>query len=140
MKHKGCILRFTSNRNKELMAAYRKALASTSHIDMAEVSEIIVNTPCSRFWVSEERATNVIVSIIKGYPVLDNMRPLKREMFLDIYELVKQYSEECPDMPLSDVIMKAVNSPAKKFYMKPRCAMEIIYKIKKGHYEKYRLH
>lgn len=138
MKHKGCILRFTSQRNNELMAAYRKALASHSFIDMSVISDIVVNTPCSRFWVSEERAASVISDIIKGKPVLGSMRPLKREMFEDIYRLVVQFSIEYPDESLSDIIMRAVNSPAKKFYMKPRCAMEIIYKIKKGRYENKR--
>ena len=41
-----------------------------------------------------------------------------------------------PGVPLSELVMDVVNSPAPKFYMRPRCAMEIIYKIKKGHYRK----
>ena len=35
-----------------------------------------------------------------------------------------------------ELVLKAVNSPAPKFYMTPRSAMETIYKIKKGFYEK----
>lgn len=64
------------------------------------------------------------------------MRPSKREMFTEIYNRVVALKKHRPDAPLLDLVAKVVNSPAPKFYMKPRCAMEIIYKIKKGFYDK----
>jgi len=136
MKHFGCILEFTDQRNKELMSAFRQALAEQDFIDIATVSEIVVNRPCSRFWVSEERALVVISALLKGKPVLDTMRETKREMFTEIFNrfLVLRASE--PDTPTFDLVMRVVNSPAPKFYMRPRCAMEIIYKIKSGFYDK----
>jgi hypothetical protein len=138
MKYHGCILEFTDKRNEELMKAYRDAINQRSFIDINEISNVIVNVPCSRFWVSEERAMVVVQALIKGKPVLDTMRPTKREMFQEIYNRVMEKREQCPDVPLFSLVMLVVNSPAPKFYMRPRCAMEIIYKIKKGFYDKGR--
>lgn len=136
MKYHGCILEFTDDRNKELMMAFRKAITNSSVIDITEISESIVNMPCSRFWVSEERAMVVIAAMFKGKPVLNAMRPTKREMFQEIYNRVVDMKNEQPYASIYELVIKAVNSPAPKFYMRPRCAMEIIYKIKKGFYEK----
>lgn len=136
MKYHGCILEFTHQRNDELMRAFRKAIATRNFIDISEISQAVVNTPCSRFWVSEERAMVVVSALLKGRPVLNTMRPTKREMFQEIFSRVLELRKRHPDMPLFDVIMDVVNSPAPKFYMRPRCAMEIIYKIKKGAYRR----
>lgn len=136
MKYHGCILEFTDERNRELMRVFREALAERSYIDITEISEVIVNQPCSRFWVSEERAMVVVAALIKGKPVLEAMRPTKREMFQEIFQRVMELQKELPNASLFELILKVVNSPAPKFYMRPRCAMEIIYKIKKGYYAK----
>jgi hypothetical protein len=136
MKYRGCILEFTDERNKELMRAFREAISKSDFIDIAKISEAMVNMPCSRFWISEERAMVVVAALIKGKPVLKTMRPTKREMFTEIYKRVVALQKQCPDATVFELVMKVVNSPAPKFYMRPRCAMEIIYKIKKGFYEK----
>ncbi len=136
MKYHGCILEFTDERNKDLMRSFREAIARRNPIDISEVSEELVNMPCSRFWVSEERAMVVVSALVKGLSVLNAMRPTKREMFQEIYNRVTALQEAHPDVALFELVMRVVNSPAPKFYMRPRCAMEIIYKIKKGFYEK----
>lgn len=136
MKYHGCILEFTDDRNEELMRAFREAVRNSSFIDINEISGIIVNMPCSRFWVSEERAMVVVAAMLKGKTVLRTMRPTKREMFQEIYNRVIDLRKKRPCASLFELVMKVVNSPAPKFYMRPRCAMEIIYKIKKGFYKK----
>lgn len=140
MKYHGCILEFTDKRNKELMRAFRVALAKKDFIDITEISEEIVNSPCSQFWVSEERAVVVVASIAKGKPILETMRSTKREMFQEIYSRVKALRSKNPKATLSELVIKVVNSPAPKFYMRPRCAMEIIYKIKNGFYDRLQRH
>ena len=136
MKYHGCILEFTDERNDELMRAFREAINKRTFIDITEISEEVVNMPCSRFWVSEERAMVVVAALIKGKPVLDAMRPTKREMFQEIYNRVLAMQKQFPKASMFELVLKAVNSPAPKFYMTPRSAMETIYKIKKGFYEK----
>lgn len=136
MKYHGCILEFTDQRNRELINAFRQAVSRQPFVELTTVSHIIVNSPCSRFWVSEERAMVVIAALLKGKPILNSMRPTKREMFQEIFNRVTNLQAHNPEAPLFDIVMQVVNSPAPKFYMKPRCAMEIIYKIKRGFYAK----
>ena len=136
MKYHGCILEFTDDRNDELMKAFRDTIVSHSFIDIAVVSEEVVNRPCSRFWVSEERAMVVVAALMKGKPVLDDMRPTKREMFEEIYRRFLELRKQRPRASMFELVFAVVNSPAPKFYMTPRSAMETIYKIKKGFYEK----
>lgn len=135
MKYHGCILEFTKERNDELMKAFRSAIAKSKFIDITEISEIVVNTPCSRFWVSEERAKVVIAAMLKGKPILNIMRHTKREMFIEIHKRVLELKILKPSASLLELVTEVVNSTAPKFYMRPRCAMEIIYKIKSGFYK-----
>lgn len=136
MKYFGSVLEFTDQRNTELMRAYREAISKCRFISIPEISKIIVNTPCSRFWVSEERATIVCAAIMQGKPILETMRPMKKEMFQEIYNRIVQLKKIRKDAKLPELVLTVVNSKAPKFYMQPRCAMETIYKIKKGYYEK----
>ena len=136
MKHIGCVLDFTDERNDELMRVFREIISKMDFIEIEKVSEILVNTPCKRFWVSEHRTMVVITSLQKGKDVLKTMRPTKREMFKEIYDRVTELQKKQPDKPLFELVVKVVNSPAPKFYIKPRCAMDIIYKIKNGFYKK----
>ena len=128
-------MEFTQHRNKELIRAYREVMNNSGYIDIEKISREIVNSPCERFWVSEERATVVVSAMTKGRNILKAMRPTKREMFREIYKRVKKLRKTDKKSALSWLVAKVVNSPAPKFYMKPRCAMEIIYKIKRGFYE-----
>ena len=139
MKHHGCILEFTDERNDELMRAFREAINKRTYINITEISEEVVNMPCSRFWVSEERAMVVVAALISGKPVLDAMRPTKREMFQEIYHRVMNLKKQSPKASMFELVIKAVNSQAPKFYMTPRSAMETIYKIKKGFYKKRKI-
>ena len=139
MKHHGCILEFTDERNDELMRAFREAINKRTYINITEISEEVVNMPCSRFWVSEERAMVVVAALISGKPVLDAMRLTKREMFQEIYHRVLNLKKQSPKASMFELVIKAVNSQAPKFYMTPRSAMETIYKIKKGFYKKRKI-
>lgn len=135
MKHHGCICDFTPQRNRELMQAYRRHLSSRSFIDLHEVCSEVANSPCSRFWVSEERATVVMSALLKGQYALDSMSQQKREMFLEIFRRVSAMRQEQPDMTLSDVVFLCVNSPAPRFYMTSGSVLQTIWKIRKGHYK-----
>lgn len=136
MKHKGRGVDFTHQRNDELMKAFRRALAKCSFIDLHEVCEVTANTPCSRFWVSEERATIVVSAIIKGKPILETMKPNKREMFSEIHRRTLELRQYRPNDSLFNVVWDVVNSPAPKFYLTTDSVLQTIWKIKKGHYSK----
>ncbi|MGM9862718.1 MAG: hypothetical protein ACI305_00440 [Lepagella sp.] len=134
MKSFGAILAFTRERNLALLHAYRREVAAASYITLDEIGRKIVNSPAPRFWVSEERAAAVVSALMRGKPILDTMRPTKREMFSEIYSRVLALRKARPCWDLPRIIHKVVNSPAPKFYMKPSTAIERLFKIRNGKY------
>lgn len=135
MKHHGCISDFIPQRNRELMRSYRHVLSKSQFIVRREVCAKVADSPCSRFWVSEERATAVVSALLRGHYALDNMNPLKREMFMEIFKRVQVLRTQRPKEPLFDIVMEVVNSPAPKFYMTPDSVVQIIWRIKHDHYK-----
>lgn len=135
LKYYGSILEFTEERNRELLRVYGEKLAEASYIVMPEIFEQIANSPCSRFWVSEERAAIVISAMLANKP-LPNMRKNKREMFEEIYRRFLILREQYPESSIYSLIIKVVSQPAPKFYMTPRTVGELIYRIKNGWYDK----
>ena len=131
MKHAGSTSDFTEKRNQELLAAFRKVFHSKNFFDITHDYTLVVQTPCSRYWISEERATAVVSAMLRGHSVHYAMRKSKRDMFIDIYCRVLFDRAATPDSPLSDIVFNVVNSQAPQFYMAPRHAREILYKMKK---------
>lgn len=136
MKHYGSSLYFTRERNAALLKAYREQISTVSFVRLKEIAENIVNSPSPRFWVSEDRAFVVVSDIMRGKPVLETMRPTKREMFEEIHRRVVELKKKHPDWRLFQLVFKVVNSPAPKFYMEASSALERLFKIRNGYYEK----
>lgn len=134
MKSFGSTLAFTRERNAALLKAYREQIAKAQYVRLNDIGEKIVNSPSPRFWVSEERATIVVSAILRGKPVLNNMRPTKREMFEEIYHRVLELKKIHPHWHLCDLVFEVVNSPAPKFYMEVSSALERLFKIRNGWY------
>ena len=132
MKKKGSILEFTHKRNDELMEAYIGAMNQFGRIDVRDVAKRMVGTPCSRFWVSEERALAVISAMENGRPLPERMRKTKKAMYAEIYRRVKALRVRSPWLTLRDIVTAVIYQPAPCFYMNPRSAMEIIYRIRSG--------
>ncbi|EGW47692.1 hypothetical protein HMPREF0666_01149 [Prevotella sp. C561] len=135
MKYYGSILDFTQERTQELMRVYQEELSKAGYIVMPKIFEQVANSPCSRFWVSEERAAIVISTLLAG-KVIPNMRKNKREMFDEIFRRFLIAREQYPEKSIYALAIMVVNQPAPKFYMTPRTVGELIYRIKNGWYEK----
>ena len=135
MKYYGSILDFTQERNQELVRVYQEELSKAGYIVMLKIFEQVANSPCSRFWVSEERAAIVISTLLAG-KVIPNMRKNKREMFDEIFRRFLIVREQYPEKSIYALAIMVVNQPAPKFYMTPRTVGELIYRIKNGWYEK----
>lgn len=135
MKYYGSILDFTQERNQELMRVYQEELSKAGYIVMPKIFEQVANSPCSRFWVSEERAAIVISTLLAG-KVIPNMRKNKRKMFDEIFRRFLIAREQYPEKSIYALAIMVVNQPAPKFYMTPRTVGELIYRIKNGWYEK----
>lgn len=135
MKYYGSILDFTQERNQELVRVYQEELSKAGYIVMPKIFEQVANSPCSRFWVSEERAAIVISTLLAG-KVIPNMRKNKREMFDEIFRRFLIVREQYPEKSIYALAIMVVNQPAPKFYMTPRTVGELIYRIKNGWYNK----
>ena len=134
VKHHGNTCDFTPQRNRELVQAYRRVVCSKGHIVLTEVCREVSESPCSRFWVSEERATAVMSELLKGRYALDSMGQQKRDMFVEIFKRVRVELDGGCNERLFDVVFRVVNSPAPKFYMTPQSVLQILWRIKRGHY------
>lgn len=134
MKHFGNTFEYEKQRNDDLMRAYREVLHDVDVIKMPEIFKAVVNSPAARFWVSEERAAIVIAQMAKGHAI-DKMRPMKKEMFQEIYNRVLQLQTIKPHLSLAQLVVEVIRQPAPKFYLTPGSAKVIISKIKKAWYE-----
>ncbi len=137
MKSFGQILSFTRQRNDALISAFRRHVAEAPYVRLKDIGLKVVNSPAPRFWVSEERAAAVISAIIRGKPVLQSMRPSKQEMFSEIHKRVMALKASHPEWPLCELVRVVVNSPAPKFYMEPSSALERLFKIRNGWYDRH---
>lgn len=134
MKHTGSYFEYEKDRNCDLMRAFRTVMAHRNGRPMKDVYERIVEMPSKRFWVSEQRATNVVSLIIKGND-LDDMRPNKRAMFKEIHKRVMDLKKTRPNDSIYSLTFDVVNSQAPRFYLTPDSAHMIILKIKNQWYE-----
>lgn len=133
MKPHGSHFEYEDQRNDDIMNAYHELVTNADFICMPDIYRKVVDMPSKRFWVSEERAAIVISAMMRGES-LDNMRPLKREMYNEIYRRVMRLKEDNPNMPVSQLVATVVEQPAPKFYLTPGSAKVLICKIRKEWY------
>lgn len=134
MKLHGSTIEYAKERLNDLLMCYRKYISSCEHISIPDVFENVVNMPASRFYVSEQRAANVISQILNGSK-LKNMRPTKREMFFEIYRRYIIEKKNNPTLPLVQLVGIIIEQPAPKFYLAPGSARVMILKARQKWYE-----
>lgn len=111
------------------MAAYRIVQKEVLFFQVRKDFQKVVNHPCSRFWVSEERSLAVVSRWMKvGDRAFDGMRQSKMEMFREICIRVEKIMKEVDGILLQDAVFRVVNGPAPKFYMSPGYARNIVYR------------
>lgn len=135
MKHKGSFSEYENQRNKELASAYRQLLHSASFISMPDIYAQLVLQPCSRLWVSEERAAIVVSSMMRGFSI-QHMTPNKQAMYRELLRRVTLLQRNNPHASIYELAFTAVHQPATQFYLTPGSAKVIIHKIKTQWYEK----
>ena len=133
MKPHGSHYEYEDQRNDNLMEVYHEIIVKANHVRMPDVYEKVANSPSRRFWVSEERATIVVSSMMRG-DSLGRMRPLKREMYNEIFRRVMALRDKSPKMPISQLVAQVVEQPAPKFYLTPGSTKVLICKIRKEWY------
>lgn len=120
MKKKGNKCDFSSDRDAELRSVYREVMSTSEIISIGEASDRVAASPCSRFYVSEERAATVVSAIMRGVDALSGMNANKRRMFQEIHRRALSLIAARPRASLASVISEVIYSPAPEFYMSAR--------------------
>ena len=128
MKKKGTISQLKHERDDDLMRAYLKELSGRPHILLPDVLRAVVSSQSKRFWVTSERASIVVYNMMKG-DKLENMRPLKRKMFREIYRRVMKLKKNYPQLSISILTEQVVAEPAPEFYITWQSAKTILSRI-----------
>ncbi len=129
MKKKGSVVEFTQQRNEELLSAFREQLSFLGELPLEQIFTRASLSPASRFWVSERRAMVVMSHMMKGDQLL-SMNQKRREMFYEIFRRVKELMRLEPSLTLTEASFRAVNSPAPEFYLTPKSARVLIYRLR----------
>ncbi len=130
MKKKGSVSEFGTHRDQELQMAYDAALRNSHHLPGDDIYRCAADTPTSRFWVSERRASEVLAKMEKGESI-GNMRPERQEMYKELFRRFSELRSQKPRPSIYEAAYRAVNSPAPGFYLTPSSVKVMIYNIAK---------
>ena len=137
MKKPGSVIEFTARRNSELYRAFIGLLSEGASQSIVELYSLAPQQPCSRFWVSEERAGDVIGALLAGKTFPD-MLPMRKKMYDEILTRVRELLRANPGMPVCRAVFQVVNSSAPEFYLTPASARTIISRHLKSKRQKAR--
>lgn len=133
MKHAGSTFEYEQQRDESLLRAYRALLQNAPDgMPQNDIFALTVQTPCERFWVSEERAVAVISRMASRYhQTLRYMRPQKRRMYREIYRRVAVLMERDSRLSRREAVEEVVAGQAPEFYLTPGSAKVILCRMKK---------
>ena len=131
MKKKNSCLEFGTERNLFLLQQFRKSIAKQSHISLQKAFKEAADSPAPRFWVSEDRATEVISKMLQGQDPTPDMLPERARMYREICRRVRSLKRSRPDEPLCRLVFSVVNSPAPASYLSPNRIKTIVYETKR---------
>lgn len=129
MKKPGSTSDFTSHRNRELYHSFLHVLRTEREMPLRQMFGEAALRPSPRFWVSEQRAADVIGRMLRG-DKLETMIGKRREMFEEIFARVKVLMNEHPELCMTHAVSKVIFQEAPEFYMTPSSARTIIYRMR----------
>lgn len=117
MRKKDSVAEFDRHRRQALLASFRSALASQSHISTIRAFRMAAEAPAPRFWVSEARAAAVIGAIEGGRKDIASMTPSKRAMYAEIHRRYLQLKAHRPEATIVDIVAEVIDQPAPESYL-----------------------
>lgn len=124
-------LDFKEERDSDFLSSYLSVIKdhgkSAPFIKKEYILAQAIQRPAKRFYVSEEQCTRVISSMLKGKKG-DIENPLKREMYAEIFQRVRQMIGST-DQSLPDIIQTVINQPAPRFYLTLESAQILYYEL-----------
>jgi len=134
MRKKGSTFSMTRERDEDLMRAYHlnmgQAMKAEGEINKMDVIHNTVNSPASRYWVSLERACDVVYQMKKGQPFTVKKHNSRR-LYESIYNRYVERSIENPDIPIKHLVAEIIEEPAPCFALTPQSASLLINRIQK---------
>jgi hypothetical protein len=130
MRRIGDVYELKDERDAELLRTFRLHLMQEGSISLPECVERTVMSPTTRFWVSKERATCVMQSLLRGEG-LGKMSATKREMYCEIFQRLLDARDLHPDWSVSQLTGCVVRQPAPRFYLTPKSAVVILCRIRR---------
>lgn len=130
MRHKGSDSEFKELRDNEIFTLYRKYLNESPNIVVSRMLVDIVNSPSSRFWITEQRAAIVLGQMRRG-DTFPDAYPQKRAMYRELYRRAEKIWIDSPSMSVYSVASLVVEQPAPSFYMSTTLCNLIISRAKK---------
>lgn len=126
MKKQGSVCDYTAARNAELVKNFNAAIRAAKILDLDKICGEVANSPASRFFISEERAYELIIARRRrGHWTISI--PLRVEMIEEIERRAESRLRSGKAATLRDAVHEAVNSPAPRFYLTPRSCRTIVY-------------
>lgn len=142
MRKKGAEFEYREAYYKDLMRAYREALAmSDVGARQKDVVAIAVRLPASRFWVSETRAYKVVGQLMRSgeerEKVLGRMRQSARDMYEEIYRRVVRRMRRTGESRW-DAVVAVCGEAAPRFYIGVGSFLVYKYRYEKEWFERRR--
>ena len=147
-RHEGNYNLYIDDRDKEFLRAYRKAteelLKTNGRFRLHEALDKARSSATSRYFVSENRAYNVLRSIDLYYEELARCRqkgenpppfPLssftyqRQRMYFHMYNDFNQLRKDNPGIPVMTLVVMTCALPAREFYMNLNSASSILGRI-----------
>lgn len=130
MKKQGSKSDFISDRNRELHESFMEVLRTAGGVSLRDMFTLAVNRPASRFWVSENRAADVIGRMMRGIEDGD-MLPKRRDMYREILRRVRRLMKGDATLCMTRAVYEVIYEEAPEFYMTPESARSIIYAMRR---------
>lgn len=106
---------------RDLMQVYREVVVDCPiGTTQTEVYQLVVQHPAPRFYIDPRAAHAVISPMMRGdRSVLERMKPLKQQMYRDLYDKVMELSQRRGfwKKKLYYILREAVLEPAPRFYI-----------------------
>lgn len=103
-----------------MMTVYRGVLREYDFRTQAEAFDRTVRHPASRFFIGTRRAYQNIYPMLRGdYSRLEQMKPLRQEMYKALFDVVMRLSQKRQFWGKSPyyIVSFAVLEPAPRFYI-----------------------
>lgn len=126
MKKRGNSCDYTAAKNAELVRVFKRLVSEATIVDLDKIFRQVAASKASRFFISEERAYELVKAFREtGLWHISNR--LRVEMMEAINELCLKLERSNPGLSLRDAVYEAVNHRAPKFYLTARSCRTLIY-------------